>query len=151
LNNSSVALLIVGDGYLIPELKEQARLLGLSSRIHFTGSIPKQEVYNYVTAMDIVTLPNTEWYCSPVKLFEYGALGKVVLAVNETGVSDVMTDADGVLFENNEHDFQEALNLTLSNLNDLKEKANAFQQKILSNHTWNANARQILNQLKALK
>ena len=151
LNNSSVALLIVGDGYLIPELKEQARLLGLSSRIHFTGSIPKQEVYNYVTAMDIVTLPNTEWYCSPVKLFEYGALGKVVLAVNESGVSDVMTDADGVLFENNEHDFQEALNLTLSNLNDLKEKANAFQQKILSNHTWNANARQILNQLKALK
>lgn len=151
LNNSSVALLIVGDGYLIPELKEQARLLGLSSRIHFMGSIPKQQVYNYVTAMDIVTLPNTEWYCSPVKLFEYGALGKVVLAVNETGVSDVMTDADGVLFENNEHDFQEALNLTLSNLNDLKEKANAFQQKILSNHTWNANARQILNQLKALK
>ena len=151
LNNSSVALLIVGDGYLIPELKEQARLIGLSSRIHFTGSIPKQEVYNYVTAMDIVTLPNTEWYCSPVKLFEYGALGKVVLAVNETGVSDVMTDADGVLFENNEHDFQEALNLTLSNLNDLKEKANAFQQKILSNHTWSANARQILNQLKALK
>ena len=151
LNNSSVALLIVGDGYLIPELKEQARLIGLSSRIHFTGSIPKQEVYNYVTAMDIVTLPNTEWYCSPVKLFEYGALGKVVLAVNESGVSDVMTDADGVLFENNEHDFQEALNLTLSNLNDLKEKANAFQQKILSNHTWNANARQILNQLKALK
>ena len=84
-------------------------------------------------------------------MFEYGALGKVVLAVNEAGVSDVMTDTDGMLFENNEGDFQEALNFTISNLNQLKEKANTFQQKILSNHTWSANARQILNQLIALK
>ena len=151
LNNSDVALLIVGDGYLIPELKEQARRLGLASHIHFTGSVPKEDVYNYIAAMDVVTLPNTEWYCSPVKLFEYSALGKVVLAVNEAGVSDVMTETDGVLFENNEHDFQEALRLTTSNINDLKEKAHAFQQRILSNHTWSANARQILNQLNVLK
>jgi glycosyltransferase involved in cell wall biosynthesis len=151
LNNSDVSLLIVGDGYLIPELKEQARILGLSTRVHFTGSVPKEDVYNHIAAMDVVTLPNTEWYCSPVKLFEYGALGKVVLAVIEAGVSDVMTDTDGMLFENNEGDFQEALNFTISNLNQLKEKANTFQQKILSNHTWSANARQILNQLIALK
>jgi len=151
LNNSDVSLLIVGDGYLIPELKEQARTLGLNSRVHFTGSVPKEDVYNYIAAMDAVTLPNTEWYCSPVKLFEYGALGKVVLAVNEAGVSDVMTNSDGMLFENNERDFQEALNFTISNLSQLKERANAFQQKILSNHTWSANARQILNQLNALK
>ena len=150
-NNSDVELLIVGDGYLIPELKEQASLLGLNSRVHFTGSVPKEDVYNHIAAMDIVTLPNTEWYCSPVKLFEYGALGKVVLAVNEAGVSDVMTDTDGMLFKNNEGDFQEALNFTISNLSQLKEKAKAFQQKIFSNHTWSANARQILNQLNALK
>ncbi|MDP4819191.1 MAG: glycosyltransferase family 4 protein [Flavobacteriales bacterium] len=151
LNKTDVVLLIVGDGYLIPELKEQSRTLGLHSRVHFTGSVPKEDVYNHIAAMDVVTLPNTEWYCSPVKLFEYGALEKVVLAVNEAGVSDVMTDTDGMLFENNEGDFQEALNFTISNLNQLKEKANIFQQKILSNHTWSANARQILNQLNALK
>ena len=151
LNNSDVSLLIVGDGYLIPELKEQASLLGLNSHVHFTGSVAKRDIYNYIAAMDIVTLPNTEWYCSPVKLFEYGALGKVVLAVNETGVSDVMTDTDGMLFKNNEGDFQEALNFTISNLSQLKEKAKAFQQKVFSNHTWSANARQILNQLNALK
>lgn len=151
LNNSDVVLLIVGDGYLIPELKEQARILELSSRVHFTGSVPKEDVYNHIAAMDVVALPNTEWYCSPVKLFEYGALGKVVLAVNEAGVSDVMTNTDGMLFENNEGDFQEALNFTISNLSQLKERANSFQQKILSKHTWSANARQILNQLNALK
>lgn len=151
LNNSDVALLIVGDGYLIPELKELAQMLGLSSRTHFTGSVPKEDIYNYIAAMDVVTLPNTEWYCSPVKLFEYGGLGKVILAVNESGVSDVMTDADGVLFENNEHDFQEALTAALSNLDALKAKSNTFQQKILAHHTWAVNARQIINQINLLK
>jgi glycosyltransferase involved in cell wall biosynthesis len=151
LNNSDVSLLIVGDGYLIPELKEQAIILGLNSRVHFIGSVPKDDVYNYIAAMDVVTLPNTEWYCSPVKLFEYGGLGKVILSVNEAGVSDIMADTDGVLFENNEYAFQEALNFTISNLSQLKERANTFQQKILWNHTWSANARQICNQLNALK
>jgi len=151
LNNSNVALLIVGDGYLIPELKKLTQTVGISSSVHFTGSVPKEDVYNYIAAMDIVTLPNTEWYCSPVKLFEYGALGKAILAVNEAGVSDVMAESDGVLFENNEHDFQKALDLSVSNLNELKEKAKAFQHKISANHTWSANARNILNQLHSHK
>ena len=151
LNNPLVSVVIVGDGYLIPDLKNLARELGISSRVHFTGSMPKEDVYNYIAAMDVVTLPNTEWYCSPVKLFEYGALGKVVLAVNEAGVSDVMTEADGVLFENNERDFQVALNLAVSNLNELKEKAKAFQHKITTHHTWDANANKILHQINLKK
>jgi glycosyltransferase involved in cell wall biosynthesis len=151
LNNSAVTVLIVGDGYLIPDLKNLALKRGISSRVHFTGSVPKEDVYNYIATMDVVTLPNTEWYCSPVKLFEYGALGKVVLAVNEAGVSDVMTEADGVLFENNERDFQVALNHAVSNLNELKEKAKAFQYKITTHHTWGANANKILHQLNLKK
>ncbi len=151
LNDSNVTLLIVGDGYLIPELKKQAKALDLQSCIHFTGSVPKHDIYNYIDTMDVVTLPNTEWYCSPVKLFEYGALGKLVLSVNEAGVSDIMTKSDGVLFENNEQNFQEAFSFTISNLSQLKERAYNFQQKILSSHTWSANARQILNQLKSLQ
>ena len=151
LNNPSVSVLIVGDGYLIPDLKTLARELGISNRVYFTGSVPKEDVYNYIAVMDVVALPNTEWYCSPVKLFEYGALGKVVLAVNEAGVSDVMTEADGVLFENNESDFQKALKHAVSNLNELKEKAKAFQHKIYSNHIWGANANKILHQINLKK
>jgi glycosyltransferase involved in cell wall biosynthesis len=83
LNYTDISILIVGDGYLIPALKKLANELGISSRVHFTGSVPKEDIYNYISAMDILTLPNTEWYCSPVKLFEYGAFGKTILAVTE--------------------------------------------------------------------
>ena len=149
LKYADVAILIVGDGYLIPELKKLANDLGISSRVHFAGSVPKEDIYNYFSAMDILTLPNTEWYCSPVKLFEYGALGKTILAVKETGVSDVMSMEEGVLFENNDVAFQEALLASLTDAEELQIKALKFQQKILEKHTWRANAHKVIQQINS--
>ncbi len=149
LKHTDVAILIVGDGHLIPELKKLAKDLGISSRVHFAGSVPKEDIYNYFSAMDILTLPNTEWYCSPVKLFEYGALGKIILAVNEIGVSDVMSIEEGVLFENNDVAFQEALQASLKDVEELQKKALKFQQKILQKHTWRANAHKVIQQINS--
>jgi glycosyltransferase involved in cell wall biosynthesis len=149
LKYADVAILIVGDGYLIPELKKLANDLGISSRVHFAGSVPKEDIYNYFSAMDILTLPNTEWYCSPVKLFEYGALGKTILAVNEIGVSDVMSIEEGVLFENNDVAFQEALLASLKDVEEHQKKALKFQQKILQKHTWRANAHKVIQQINS--
>jgi glycosyltransferase involved in cell wall biosynthesis len=151
LERTDITILIVGDGYLLPELKKLANELGISSRVHFTGSVPKEEIYNYISAMDILTLPNTEWYCSPVKLFEYAALGKTILAVNEAGVSDVMSNEEGVLFENNDNAFQDALITAITDVDTLKLKARNFQQKVLEKHTWRANAQNVLQHLNSRK
>jgi glycosyltransferase involved in cell wall biosynthesis len=151
LKYTDIAILIVGDGYLIPELKELASKLEISSRVHFTGSVPKEDVYNYISAMDILTLPNTEWYCSPVKLFEYGAFGKTILAVNEAGVSDVMSREEGVLFENNDSAFQDALLVAITEVDALEIKAKRFQQKVFATHNWRANARKVLQQINSEK
>lgn len=149
LKYTDIAILIVGDGYLIPELKKLASNLGISSRVHFTGSVPKEDIYNYMSAMDILTLPNTEWYCSPVKLFEYGALGKTILAVNEAGVSDVMTNDEGLLFENNNNAFQEALLTSITEVDALEVKAKKFQEKVFAKHSWRANAQKVLQQINS--
>ena len=101
--------------------------------------------------MDILTLPNTEWYCSPVKLFEYGLFGKPILAVNEAGVSDVMSNEEGLLFENNDSAFQDAMLKAITDVDALKIKARNFQQKILENHTWQANAHKVLQYLNSRK
>ncbi len=149
LKNSNAIALIVGDGYLIPELKSLAFNLGIDSRIHFTGSIPKKEIYDYIGAMDIVVLPNTEWYCSPVKLFEYGSMGKIIIAVNKPGVTDIMSDSDGELFENTDSSFQISLKKVLTNIDASKNHALTFQNKIIENHSWRANAKTILNKLNS--
>jgi len=149
LNYTDISILIVGDGYLIPELKKLANELGISSRVHFTRSVPKEDIYNYIAAMDILTLPNTEWYCSPVKLFEYGAFGKTILAVNEAGVSDVMSNEEGLMFENNDSAFQDALLAAITDVDALKIKAKTFQQKVFEKHTWRANAQKVIQQINS--
>jgi len=151
LNYTDISLLIVGDGYLIPTLKKLAEELGISRRVHFTGSVPKEDIYNYISAMDILTLPNTEWYCSPVKLFEYGAFGKTILAVNEAGVTDVMSSEEGLLFENNDSAFQDALLTAITDVDALKIKAQNFKQKVVAIHTWRANAQKVLQQLNSVQ
>jgi glycosyltransferase involved in cell wall biosynthesis len=151
LNYTDISILIVGDGYLIPTLKKLAEELGISGRVHFTGSAPKEDIYNYISAMDILTLPNTEWYCSPVKLFEYGAFGKTILAVNEAGVSDVMSTDEGLLFDNNDSAFQDALLAAITDVDALKIKAQNFQQKVLEKHTWRANAQKVLQQINSVQ
>lgn len=149
LKYTDIAILVVGDGYLIPELKKLANELGVSSRVYFTGSVPKEDIYNYISAMDILTLPNTEWYCSPVKLFEYGAFGKTILAVNEAGVSDVMSNEEGLLFKNNDSAFQDALLTAITEVDELKIKALNFQQKVFEKHTWRANAQKVIQQINS--
>jgi glycosyltransferase involved in cell wall biosynthesis len=151
LNYTDISILIVGDGYLIPKLKQLAEELGISERVHFTESVPKEDIYNYISAMDILTLPNTEWYCSPVKLFEYGAFGKTILAVDEAGVSDVMSTDEGLLFENNDSAFQDALLRAITDVDALKIKAQNFKQKVLEKHTWRANAQKVLQQLNSIQ
>ena len=151
LNYIDISILIVGDGYLIPKLKKLAEELDISTRVHFTGSVPKEDIYNYISAMDILTLPNTEWYCSPVKLFEYGAFGKTILAVNEAGVSDVMSTDEGLLFDNNDSAFQDALLAAITDVDALKIKAQNFQQKVLEKHTWRANAQKVIQQINAVQ
>ncbi|HRE16057.1 MAG TPA: glycosyltransferase, partial [Rhodocyclaceae bacterium] len=41
-------LLIIGDGSALPELKDQARDLGLQQRVIFTGFVPYQKVPSYL-------------------------------------------------------------------------------------------------------
>lgn len=151
LNYTDISILIVGDGYLIPSLKKLAEELGISEHVHFTGSVPKEDIYNYISAMDILTLPNTEWYCSPVKLFEYGAFGKTILAVDEAGVSDVMSTDEGLLFENNDSAFQEALLAAITDVDANKIKAQNFKQKVLKKHTWRANALKVLQHINSIQ
>jgi glycosyltransferase involved in cell wall biosynthesis len=84
-----------------------------------------------------------------VKLFEYGAFGKTILAVNEAGVSDVMSNEEGLLFKNNDSAFQDALLTARTEVDALKIKALKFQQKVFEKHTWRANAQKVIQQINS--
>jgi glycosyltransferase involved in cell wall biosynthesis len=69
----------------LERLRERAVTLGLDHRIHFTGLVPPAAVRRELLDASVLVLPNTDTgisqrYTSPLKLFEYLAAGRPVVA-----------------------------------------------------------------------
>ena len=95
---NEVRLLIVGDGEILPGLKEKIAIAGAGDKAVFTGNVPHRLVFDYIAAMDITVMAKSNWYGSPVKIFEYGALNKLIIAPDEVPVHDVMEHGVNGLF-----------------------------------------------------
>lgn len=93
-------LLVVGDGPVRATLEQQARDLGIAERVQFTGIIERDDVARYVAAFDIALQPAVVAYASPLKLFEYLALGKAIVGPAQPNIEEILTDGvNAVLFD----------------------------------------------------
>lgn len=99
----STHLLLVGDGPLRLELDEEVRKTGLEEAVTFAGGVPHHEVPQYLAAMDVAVAPYPaleDFYYSPIKIFEYMAAGRPVVAGRIGQVAEVVLDGvTGRLFE----------------------------------------------------
>ena len=97
---SSRHLLVVGDGPARATLEAQADALNIRHRVSFTGVIGRDEVARYVAAFDIALQPAVVEYASPLKLFEYLALGKAIIGPAQPNLMEILTDGqNAVLFD----------------------------------------------------
>ncbi len=142
-------LIIVGDGEILSQLKARVLELGIESSVSFTGNVPHKQVYQYIDLMDITVMARSNWYGSPVKIFEYGIMKKCIIAPNVIPVRDVMTHLeDGLLVEDSLDSLRSALMHLLSD-KDLREKlASNFHQKVVEKHTWLKVSETILSSMK---
>ncbi len=92
----NVKFVIAGDGPLIEELDDQAKSLEVESHIHFSGSIPWDEVPEFLASGDIFVLPSIrDKYGNidglPNVLLEAMSSGKPVIASDIPGVKAIIT------------------------------------------------------------
>ena len=92
--------LIVGDGQMKNEWMESTQKLEVSENFIFTGSIPFVQVPLYINASDVCVAPfvlarNDKIGLSPLKVYEYMACGKTVVASRISGVSDLLKESSG--------------------------------------------------------
>jgi glycosyltransferase involved in cell wall biosynthesis len=90
-------LLLVGDGPARPELEALARELSVVDRVRFTGVVSRDEVPGHVAAFDIALQPAVVRYASPLKLFEYLALAKAIVAPRQPNIEEVLEDERNAL------------------------------------------------------
>jgi glycosyltransferase involved in cell wall biosynthesis len=93
-------LLVLGDGPARAAFEQHAAAIGVADRIVITGRIPHDEMPEHLAAMDVaVVAADRTGIASPMKLLEYMAMGKAVVAPRIENIRDIVTDGhDGLLF-----------------------------------------------------
>lgn len=147
-------LLMVGDGPARPALEAQAQQLGLAARVHFTGVVPRDAVPALVAAFDLALQPAVVPYASPLKLFEYLALGKAVLAPRVPNLEEVLTDGENaLLFDDQTPGAMQAALQRLCTDTALRERIAAGAAASIARRglTWRANAQRVATMAQALQ
>jgi len=90
-------LVVVGDGPARLALEQQAAVLGIANRVRFTGLAPHADVPRLVAGFDIALQPRAVAYASPLKLFDYMAAGRAIVAPDQPNIREILTDGETAL------------------------------------------------------
>ena len=104
-------LLIVGDGPARYNLEALAKHLEISDRVRFTGFVQREHVPAYVAAFDIALQPAVVPWASPLKIFEYLALGIAIIAPKCPNIEEILShEQNALLFDESQSEsFENAL------------------------------------------
>jgi len=141
---AGVVLVLIGEGPLRAALEDQGRALGV--RVHFTGPIPHAAIPAALRAMDACVVPHSNAYRSPIKLFEFMAQARPVLAPRTEPIESVVADGkEALLFTPLDIErFRSALRKLLGS-SELRNSIGAGARRLVEErHTWEQNARRIL-------
>lgn len=144
-------LLLIGDGPLRENLTTRAAALGVSERVILPGAVPHAEIPAHLAAMDIVVVPHSNEYRSPIKLFEAMARARPVVAPRTEPIAAVITDGvNGLLFDpGNPASLCAALQRLIASPALRAQLGAAARASIREKHTWDRNAEVVLARLRA--
>lgn len=148
-----VHFLLVGDGDGRDELERAARDHGIAHRITITGILQRDEIPAHTAAFDIAMQPKATSYASPLKLFEYMALGRAIIAPDQPNLREVLDDGvNALLFAPDDPaSFRAALRRLIADA-ALRAQLGAGAQRSIAeqDYTWDGNARRAVAALAAV-
>jgi glycosyltransferase involved in cell wall biosynthesis len=141
-------LLLVGDGPARKNLEQRAKERGVEDRMTITGIVGRDQIARYVSAYDVALQPAVVPYASPLKLFEYLALGCAIVAPATPNILEILTDErNAVLFARDDPgDFRRAVKRVCE---DAELRMRISEGAVATIHekglTWKTNAQTVVN------
>jgi len=150
--NNDVQFMIVGDGYMAAELKKMCSNLNISESIIFTGAISHELVPEYIAAADVCVAcfeQNDVTKCkSPLKIAEYMASGKAIVASNVGEVPRMLDGAGVLVYPGDDVSLAAGISKVLSD-KDLKFKLEKLARlRAEEKYNWSVTAEHIINAYK---
>lgn len=140
-------LLIVGTGPSLPQVQRRLRALSLHDEVILTGPVAHEDVPAHIAAFDIALQPRATAYACPMKLLEYMATGRCIIAPDQGNIREVLSEGVSArLFP--PEDYGSLVELIAELMRSPAERTrlgrNAYQSTIDRNLIWRANAARAL-------
>ncbi len=147
--HTAAAFLLVGDGSRRAAAEAEVRALGLEDRVRFTGHVPHAAVPDYLAARDVGLMPHSNRFGSPVKIFEYMAMGVVPVGPRFGPLEEAIDDGvNGLLFNAGDEDgLEDGIDRLLSEPAARRRMAAAARARVLERHLWVHNAAAIMDRV----
>ncbi len=146
-------LLLVGDGPDRPRLEALAAELGIADRLSVTGIVERANMPELVQRFDVALQPDVVAYASPLKMFEYMAMGKAILAPDTENIREILQDErNALLFENEDASFMAKL-LLLCEDDALRANLGESARESINERDffWDKNAEKIVQQIDSIR
>jgi len=130
----NVIFLMIGDGPLRKKLEKMVEKKGLSRNFCFTGEVPRERVLGYLEQADIFALPSSD-EAFGIAILEAISKKVPVVAMNHSGVSDIIKNGVSGYLANNLTEFSSHLQTLIENP-ALRSYFVQEASKELSNYNW---------------
>lgn len=154
-------LQIIGDGPELAPLKVLAQELGVGDRVDFTGSVPHAQAMELMRSWSIGYAGHEKsssavMYHSPLKLYEYAALGLHVICTPSADARSLADDGASVSEFSASDESSEAISLALvaavhAALADSESDRAARRAAVTEKHTWDARSQVLLDNVAKKK
>ncbi|MEE8412193.1 MAG: glycosyltransferase family 4 protein [Acidobacteriota bacterium] len=148
-------LLCVGDGPGRAAFEARAKQSGLAPRVHTTGFVPQPEVAAWLNGCDLAVAPyepRAGFYFSPLKVFEFMALGLPVVAADIGQLSEILGDDRGWLYRPGDtNSLANAISDVLGDAVAARDRAERARRWVLAAATWKHRVAAILERVEAMR
>lgn len=139
-------MVVGGEGEKLEKNRARVREAGLENEMQFVGSVPYDDVPEHIRAMDAAIVPDTTYWSSPAKLFEYQASGVPVLAPLYPAIEEAMDHGvEGLIYE--PRDIKKMAAMALQMMGD-RDKCRQMglnaRRRAEAEHSWHHNGDKIL-------
>jgi len=147
-DGGDLRLVIVGRGTEEETLKARARALGVEGAVEWRGGLSHDEAVRAIGEFDIAMLPSTLPTGAPMKLSEYAAMARPVIAPDYPNIRELFTDNEEILLvpPGNSGALAQAVRSLVADPPMARRIGRAAQRRV-SGYTWERTVDQLLRRV----
>ena len=141
-------LMLVGEGPMREYISKKAKQLEIIRKLLLIGSVPHDQIPVYLKASDVLVIPEVNEFRSPIKLFEYMAAGRAIIAPRRPAIEAVISDGvEGLMFKPGDpQSFGSAIIKIIENDVLAAKLGENAKKRVFRDYTWEQHSKVILDE-----